>query len=278
MDRRKDGLPQLGQLGELIEKHVGKHLDSQVVGQVREKFEQWNDPAARLERRRRRASRLLTLWIVLIMVFGTLTALGFAGAVGGDEQSITLGSSAAALAAAIVAVLSVRTGLRLRRLNRTKPPARPAGPPPLPSRDSVAREPMERLAEAESSFAELVEQLAGAGQNGSLVPESSVLDARNTATDAASALRDLADRIQAIERAREAAPQRERAALGEAIRTLQGQLDSGLEGYGSLVAAAGRAVAESSGHLEQHQQQLTEATDHLAGLAIAVRELSAHNR
>lgn len=277
MDRRKGGLPpQLNELGELFEKHVGKTLNSPVVGQLRDKFDQWNDPAARLERRKRRASRAVTMWLILMLIVGTIGGLGFAGVIGVEETLAVIGSVAAEMFAVIFGIFAIRSGMRLRQLNRTEVPARPA-PSRLPARESVAREPMERLAEAEKTFADLARQLGGRSQTA--LPAESVDDARNTAADAASALRELADRIQAIERARDAAPERERAALGEAISTLRTQLDSGLEGYGSLVAAAGQAVAESSGgHLDQHRQELTEATDHLAGLAIAVRELSAHNR
>ncbi|TCP41129.1 hypothetical protein EV191_12727 [Tamaricihabitans halophyticus] len=276
MDRRRDGLPQLSELGELFDKHVGRHLESPMVGQLREKFDRWNDPAARLVRRRRRASRLLTFWIILLLVFGTVAGLGFAGVVGGGGEIVTLGSSGSLLLAIVAGALSVRTGIRLRALNRTELPES-STPPPLPPRESAARAPMEQLAEAQQSLDQLMGTLH-AGGGSSLIPEASVADARETAAEAAAALHQLADRIQAIERARESAPQRERVALGEAVHTLLGQLERGLEGYRSLVAAAGRAVAESSGHLDEHQRRLTEATDHLAGLAIAVREVSARGQ
>ena len=53
---------------------------------------------------------------------------------------------------------------------------------------------------------------------------------------------------------------------------LREQVDEGLDGYRSLVAAAGRVVAASSS--PGPKQELTDATDHLAGLAVALRELS----
>ena len=58
----------------------------------------------------------------------------------------------------------------------------------------------------------------------------------------------------------------------KASASLREQLDEGLDGYRSLVAAAGRVVAASSA--AGPKQELTEATDHLAGLAVALRELS----
>jgi hypothetical protein len=134
---------------------------------------------------------------------------------------------------------------------------------------------MERLAECEASLAELLRQLSAPTAVGTpSVPEVSVEDARSTAGEAAAALRALAGRIQAIERARNASPASERGALDAAIRTLREQLDDGLDGYGSLIASAGRAVAASSAGVGASRQALSEATDHLAGLALALRELS----
>lgn len=98
---------------------------------------------------------------------------------------------------------------------------------------------MERLAEGEASLFELLRQLSVPTSVGTApVSEVSVADARQTADEAAAALRGLAARIQAIERGRNAAPARERAALDAAVAKLREQLDDGLEGYGGLVAAA----------------------------------------
>jgi hypothetical protein len=57
------------------------------------------------------------------------------------------------------------------------------------------------------------------------------------------------------------------------VRTLREQLDDGMGEYGALVAAAGRAVAASTSGMDESRQALTDATDRLAGLAIALREL-----
>ena len=64
----------------------------------------------------------------------------------------------------------------------------------------------------------------------------------------------------------------ERGPLIDGVRRLREQLDEGLNGYRSLVAAAGRVVAASSS--AGPKQELADATDHLAGLAVALRELS----
>jgi hypothetical protein len=58
----------------------------------------------------------------------------------------------------------------------------------------------------------------------------------------------------------------------EGVRRLRGQLDEGVDGYCVLVAAAGRALAASTAM--DHRHALNDATDHLAGLASALRDLS----
>ncbi|WP_020660665.1 phage shock envelope stress response protein PspM [Amycolatopsis benzoatilytica] len=244
------------------------------VAEVRAKWQRWNEPAAKHQRRIRRTSRMLTLWVLITILFGVLTVLsatGLLGQVSGPEigQAVLGG-----FATLVFGTFSVRTGLRLRELKKTELPAAPSGPPPLPPAGSVAREPMERLAESEASLGELLRQLSVPTSLGTTaVPEVSVADARATSTEAARALRGLADRIQAIERGRDSAPERERSALQAAITKLREQLDDGIEGYGSLVAAAGRAVAASSDGLGTSREALTDATDRLAGLALALRDL-----
>jgi hypothetical protein len=242
------------------------------VAEVRTKWAAWNEPAAKLERRKRRASRALTLWIVLVLLCGLYGYLAFTGMLGttsGDISRIIYPSAGVI----VFGALGVRSGARLVQLKRVKLPAGSAPPPPLPAAGSVAREPMERLAECEASLAELLAQLSAPAAVGTTaIPAVSVEDARATATEAAVSLRGLAARIVAIERARNASPASERGALDAAIRTLREQLDDGLEGYGGLVAAAGHAVGASGGSISK--QALTDATDHLAGLAMALRELS----
>ncbi|GAB2958408.1 hypothetical protein LWP59_11145 [Amycolatopsis acidiphila] len=239
--------------------------DVPVFAEARSRWARWNAPEAKLERRKRRASRTLTLWIVLTLLcvlYAVFTGFGLVGAGG-------LGEAAGGIAGAVVfGALGVRSGLRLRQLNRTELPAS-STPPPLPGPNSAARRPMERLAECEASLAELLRQLSE-----SVVPDISVEDARATAAEAASALRALAGRVQAIERARNSAPAGERKALEAAIRTLREQLDDGLDSYGALIAAAGHAVAAGGSGLQPSKDALTDATDRLAGLAIALRELS----
>lgn len=239
--------------------------DVPVLAEVRAKWERWNEPAARLARRKRRASRALTLWVVLTLLCGLMAVLPVLGLIAGLSASTIVTGFAGVI---VFGALGVRSGLRLHQLNRTQLPASAASLPPA---SSAAYEPMRRLAEGEETLAELLTQLSAPP---TAVPEMSVADARRTAAEAAAALRGIAARIQAVERAHKAAPASERPALEEAVRTLREQLDDGLEGYGALIAAAGQAVAASGNGMQQSKEALTDATDRLAGLASALRELS----
>ena len=247
-----------------------------VVADAQARWAEWQAPAAKLQRRTRRASRAMAFWIIVCLVLATVAGLGFAGLLSGvaGPNNITSGAVLSVLGAVVAGSLGVRSGLRLRELKRTELPAEKV-PKPLPAPGSAARAPMERLAEAEEALAELLKQLSmpvtGASSS---VPEVSVEDARKTADEAAAALKGIGARIEAIERAYSAAPAHEQGALKGAVSTLSAQLDDGLEGYGSLVAAAGRAVAASSDGARPAKDSLTDATDRLAGLAIALRELS----
>lgn len=239
--------------------------DVPLVAEVTSRWARWNEPAAKLARRKRRASRALSLWVVLTLlcVLAGVAAILVQGA---------LALVAGAAGVIVFGMLAFRSGMRLRELKRTPVPVGAVSPKPLPlpPTSSAAYEPMRRLAECEESLAELLRQLSPSDA----VPGSSVDEARTTAQEAATTLRGLAARIQAVERARNAAPAGERAALDAAVNTLRDQLNDGLDGYGALVAAAGRAVAASASGIRQSRDTLTDATDRLAGLAIALRELS----
>ncbi|MGW3965305.1 phage shock envelope stress response protein PspM [Amycolatopsis sp. NPDC005003] len=243
--------------------------------EARAKWDRWNHPAAKLERRKRRTSRALTLWIILTILCAVVTVAAAVGWISPTGAAMMPQAITAFAGAVIFGTFSVRSGMKLRELKRTPIPAAPAGPPPLPPARSAAREPMERLAECEASLAELLRQLSVPSSLGTPpVSEVSVADARQTATEAAAALRGLASRIQAIERGRDSAPAREQAALDAAVAKLREQLEDGLEGYRGLVAAAGHTVAAADDGLVTSKQALTDATDRLAGLAMALRELS----
>ncbi|NIH81237.1 phage shock envelope stress response protein PspM [Amycolatopsis viridis] len=242
-----------------------------VLAEARSKWVAWNSPEARLARSKRRTTRALTLWIMGAVLCVLWVVIGFLGLAGDGGVVDALPGL---FGTVVFTTLSVRSGLRLRQLNRTVLPVS-AAPPSLPPARSVARAPMRKLAECEATLADLLRQLSEPSALGAApVPEYSVADARSTAAEAATALRALALRIQTIERARDAAPAGERAALDSAIGTLRAQLDDGVENFAALVAAAGRAVAASSHGLADSRLFLTDATDRLAGLALALRELA----
>lgn len=246
--------------------------DLNVVADVRDQLVRWNAPQAKLARRRRRTSRFMTMWILLTILCGISVVLGALSAV-----SVTTLLASVLMPAAgtlVFGTFAVRSGLRLRTLNRAQLPAA-ASPAALPSPSSTTYEPLRWLARAENTLADLMTQMSAPVGNTPGMPPDTVAEARQASGEAASALRSLATRIQAIERARDTSPVAERNALDAAVRTLREQLDEGLEEFGGLVAAAGKAVAASSaGGVDGPKRALTDATDRLAGMAIALRELS----
>jgi hypothetical protein len=250
----------------------------QHVRQVQNAVARREDPAvqlerqrARLERRRAWASRWLTVWTLVTVICLVAAVAAFAGAMNADT----------AFAAVVIGLFSgtfaVRSGHRLRRISQQQRELGPGSgvprpvPTALPPKSSMARTPMERLADAEGTLAELLHQI---GRGGS-VPADSVAHTRQTGLDAAVVLRSVAAQLHAVERARDHSPPLERGPLAEAVRRLRTQLDEGVDGYRSLVAAAGRVLAASS--LGDPRHDLTDATEHLAGLALALRDLSAEH-
>jgi hypothetical protein len=264
---------------------ANRYLNGQVVQQVTDALARRGDEQAKIERQRRRlarkrawASRWLTSWLVITMLCGLLIVGVLTGAVADGELDALFGAIAATL---VTAVITIRSALRLaiaknaqREFDSANPkPGVPAVARPaltaMPPKGSAAREPMRRLAEAEQALAQVLGQLAAPP---SAVPPESVEQASATSAEAATALRAVAAQLVAVELARDHAPHLERGPLVEGVSRLRAQLDEGLDGYRSLVAAAGRVVAASSA--PGPKQELTDATDHLAGLAVALRELS----
>lgn len=270
---------------------VGKYLNNNtvrtsVVAQVQDALARRSDEVVRVERQRRRlerkrlwASRWAMAWAVICVVVVAYVALAMMGAVddGPDAMQIAGGIGAGVFTAA----LSIRSTRRMVLLKRArdefdrqhKPPTvAAAARPPMPPKGSAAYGPMKRLGEAEAALDQLVRQLAGTQGAPASVPLESVAQAEQTGAEAAQALRAVAAQLAAVELARDHAPPMERAPLIEGVRRLRAQLDEGLDGYRSLVAAAGRVVAASTA--AGPKQELADATDHLAGLAVALRELS----
>lgn len=230
-----------------------------LAADLAKQWEEWNEPSAKLARRKERASRGLTIWLVLATLCGI--------AVGTGSHPFITG-------VVVFGALAIRAGLRLRRLHRATAPLSDGKRRALPPRMSVAHEPMQRLVEARKSLHELLAQLAAPHAGGPAVADGSLAAARGTAAEAEEALYGLAARIVAIERARDAAPAAERRSLDAAVSTLREQLDEGVDSYGTLLAAAGKAVAARGSGLGAARDGLTDATDRLAGMALALRELS----
>ncbi|GAA3840282.1 membrane protein [Saccharothrix violaceirubra] len=250
-----------------IERLISGQIQGQVADQVKRRLAAWNDPRAKLDRRYRRSSRVLTFWFIVLALLAAVGTLAVFGVL-----SVGAGVTAA-LGFAGTGVLAVRTGTRMRALNTqrqqlavTAPPVRP----PLPARASAARLPMERLVEAEDTLHDLLNQLDSHALTS--VPAESVAHSRETGVEAAQAIRAVAQQLQGVERARDTAPPLDRGPLVEGVRRLRVQLDEGVDGYCALVAAAGRVLAESTA--SDPRRVLGEATDHLAGLASGLREIS----
>lgn len=272
---------------------VGKYLNNNqvrtsVVAQVQEALARRQDENVRIERQRRRlerkrmwASRWALTWAIVCLFLVVYVALGASGMVGeGPDATMIAGGVAAVAATGALSIRSTRRMVLLKRAQRDfdekhRPAAVTAARPPMPPRESAAYEPMQRLSEAEDALTQLVRQLAGTEGTPASVPLESVAHAEQTGAEAAQALRAVAAQLAAVELARDHAPPMERGPLIEGVRRLREQLEEGLNGYRSLVAAAGRVVAASSS--AGPKQELAEATDHLAGLAVALRELSEHH-
>ncbi len=276
------------QLTQMVQKYVNADVRNAVqdaMSRTQQALSRSRDEAWRIERQRRRlerkrlwASRWALAWAIVCLFVVVYVGLAIAGMVGDGPDAGMIAGGVAGVA--LTGALSIRSTRRMILLKRAaerfdeqhKPAVTSAPPPPLPQKSSAAYEPMQRLAEAEDALAQLVRQLAGTPGAPAAVPPESVAEAERTGAEAAQALRAVAAQLAAVELARDHAPHMERAALIDGVRRLREQLDEGLNGYRSLVAAAGRVVAASSS--AGPKQELADATDHLAGLAVALRELS----
>ncbi|MFD4642320.1 hypothetical protein ACFWN2_33775 [Lentzea sp. NPDC058436] len=261
---------------EIVRKVVGE-LGASLQGhplaeQARYRLQKWNDPVAKLERKRKRTNAVLTFWLIVISMLGTLAVLGFTGVLG------TWAAVTGSIGAAVPAVLAVRSGFKLKELGVARqrlalsPPPPPR--PPLPAHISSARVPMEKLHGAEDAMAQLLVQLDSPALTS--MPTESVQHARQAAQEAATAIRAVSAQLQAVERARDTAPHLERASLVEGVRVLRVQLADGVDRYCALVAEAGKALAAST-QFQNPGEVLDDATDHMAGLASAMRDVSGYS-
>ena len=252
-----------------------EQLRGPVLTGIQQKLAAWRDPRARLLRRRRRAKRTTAGGAVATGAFGggafvaySPETAGIAAAPGFSEFLLdTAGFGLGALTLAAGAG-TVGAALRHRRLKKTPLPEPAPAPVALPPEDSRAHAPMRNLRDAEQSMYAVLGQLKRSGK----VDDDPVDESRATAANAAASLRAVADRLQAVEAVVPHVPDAERAGLRAEVDHMAVELDEGLEGYRGLVAAAGRAVAANAPG--DQRQLVREATDRLAGLALALRELS----
>jgi hypothetical protein len=267
-----------GRLSAQFVQMVGQQLQGTAGSEIRRRRLAWNEPGARLMRLRERQRRWLFLLLAIFAIFAVLSVSVVLNA-GTVQPSTLIWPPVIALGSGIFAVRSAGKLNQTRKRLRAAPPRliglQLAARERLPPAGSSAREPMQRLRDSEVSFAELIKQMWSEDGSGP-VPQDAVREAAATADQAAAAVRKLADQLRAVEGARNAAPSAERAQLAEAVQELRKRLDDGVEGYGGLVAAAGRTVAASSSSTAQ--EALTDATDHLAGLALGLRELSERDK
>jgi hypothetical protein len=219
-------------------------------------------------------SAFISVWIFVWTGFAVIFVIAAFFEAGDSDNgllgAIILACLSGMLAGSGVVVARVRRGSQAPRVQA----ADPAPAPPrrrLPGKKSAAREPMERLAEAEAALRDLMAQLSGSAA-GPSVPRDVVDHTSRIAAETAGRLRAIAAKVEALEAAIKQAPDDRRAGLEDGALSLLGHLDRGLEGYRELMAAAGHLVL--AGTQDPVPDELIEATDHLAGLASALRDLS----
>ncbi len=133
-------------------------------------------------------------------------------------------------------------------------------------RGSAITQAWDRLDQASSTLVALAGRLTGAG-------EGAVLEA----AIAEEWLRDLGQRVAAVERALPLSPPEQRAALDESHSSLAQQFTEGVGAYERLVAAAASYVAEDGHPVTEGKHpafaSLVDATDKLRGIAEGLSEL-----
>ena len=252
----------------------GEQVLQQVRGPVwrtvRRTVAAWRDPRARLLRQRRRAGRFSAGGAVGTGALGGTSYLAWseafapgADAVGLDALGVGLSGLTAVFAAGTLSAL-----VRYRQLRRTPLPDPAPEPVELPPSSSRAHEPMRQLRDAELSLHTVLGHLRAGGS----IPEEPVVSSRATADETARALRQVAGRLRAVEGALPHVAAEDRASLQAEVDGMAAHLAEGVEGYRGLVAAAGKAVAATA--LPEKRELVRDATEHLAGIAQALRELS----
>jgi hypothetical protein len=220
---------------------------------------------------------LWSLWTIIVLCLAVPEWLGWVPASAEDIEG-------GIIVAAVSVVVTGTAWLAVYALSRIEPPPptltyrnlpRSAVTPSriwveqrpqLPRPGSAVRSPMRQLNEAEVALAELLRRLRE-------VHDEPAEHAWQVATDMAKSLRSIAARVEAAELAAEHAPSDQRAGFDEAAGALLRQFEQGLGAYRGLIAAAGQAVLADTPVVAT--TELVDATESLAGLAAALRELSA---
>ena len=232
----------------------------------------WRDPAAKLRRKKRRARRRARLFGVAGGTWGIGTAT-LAAASAPDWTIVATGGVTAACV--VPAVMAVRT---FRRLDAVPLPPPGPGLRKLPPAGSVARAPMERLSADEQSLARLLGVLARSGA----VAADDLEEIGEAARAASSALDAVVEDVVALE-----AASRGSAAAGAhldtAITAAGQRLESGVDQFEELVAAAARLAAapessRSMALLEQHRAELITTSDKLESWALSWQEVARIER
>ncbi|MFI6998018.1 hypothetical protein [Nocardia sp. NPDC050175] len=255
--------PQPGSLPDSL-REVGEHA----LVTVR----RWADPRERELRRRRRARRRS-------FQLGTASGITTAGAVGLVVLTapawivVVIGGGAVALVTGTA--LSARRYLRLRNTPLPQATFIPRKQPPLWSR---ARGPIARLVRAERALHGLGAQIA----RGNRLPDDELTDMLETADSGSAALHALAADITAMEQALGAMGRTKSpvaVGLTDNLQFALGRLDTGVEEYEQVVAAAGRILAVPESAVLRHNfdaivADLRHAADRLDGWAQALTEVA----
>ncbi|MQY30793.1 phage shock envelope stress response protein PspM [Nocardia aurantia] len=233
----------------------------------------WADPREReLRRRRRFRRRTLRLGAA-----SGITALGTAGLVilSAPVWAVVV---VAGGAAALVTGAAVSTR-RYLALQRNPLPQAAFVPTKLPPVRSAARAPISRLVRAERALHTLGTQIARHGR----LPADDLADTFETAGSGAAALHALAADVTAMEQALTLVGQRHSVPeLSTRVDIVVARLDSGVDEYELLVAAAGRILAAPPDpavpdNVGWALTDLRDAADRLDGWAQALAELADRN-
>jgi hypothetical protein len=156
------------------------------------------------------------------------------------------------------------------------------GPIVTPMLNSVAARPLRVAVRRGSAAAPAAQRLNRAAKAlpqllGRLGPHAA--DTAREAAGAHAALRELVQRVGAVEKAIPVAPADARDGLGQARSLLVEQLGSGVEAYERLTAAAAECVAATTAGSDRFATaRLTEAAERLTGLAQGFTEMRDRNQ